>query len=115
MLYRRKKIHISLPLEVVGIQEDGFHLFVDIKVNKKNARMLLDTGASRTVFDINLLKKIHSEIILEENEDKATGLGSREVESFIAFIEKLELGEIKVEHYQAGVLDLSHVNESYSY
>src|SRR5687767_4464453 len=104
MLYRRKKIHISLPLEVVGIQEDGFHLFVDVKVNNKMVRMLLDTGASRTVFDISLLRKIHSEIILEENEDKATGLGSREVESFIAFIEKLEMGEIEVHNYQTGVL-----------
>ncbi len=108
------KKSVEIPLYIVAIQSDGFHVFLEVKLNGQKVFMLLDTGASRTVFDLETIKQIHDGIELEENEDKATGLGTDSVKNFVAIIEKLEIGEIKLKKYEAGIIDLSHVNASYS-
>ena len=98
---------------LVPIREEGYHVFVEIKANGFPVRMLLDTGASRTVFDLAELKIIHSDIEMEENEDLATGLGSNQVQNFIASINEIQVGAFKLKEYSVGVLDLAHVNISY--
>src|ERR1044071_8420172 len=110
-----RKIIFELPLDIVNIREEGYHVFLEIRVNNKPARMLLDTGASHTVFDLGYLKEIHSGVELHENEDKATGLGSNSVENFLAEISLLNLGGLRMADYQVGAMDLSHVNERYSH
>jgi predicted aspartyl protease len=104
----------KIPLYIIAIKEDGYHVFLEIKVNDQKVFMLLDTGASRTVFDMDTIKKIHAGIEMEENEDRATGLGTNTVENFVAVIDNLEIGELKIKNYETGVLDLTHVNTSYA-
>jgi predicted aspartyl protease len=110
---RKKKSEIEL--HVANIREDGYHVFVYISVNGQYTRMLLDTGASRTVFDINWLREVHADIEMEENEDKATGLGSSEVENFIVFLDEVRISQCTLTNYQVGALNLEHVNLSYQY
>ncbi len=113
MIGRKKKTIITLPIEVISIKDDGYHLFVEVLVNEQPVRLLLDTGASRTVFDTGVIQRVCADAELEENEDKATGLGSSQVENFIVILNKLALGDIQLTDYQTGVLNLSHVNISY--
>jgi len=105
---------IEIPLYIIAIQEDGFHVFLEVKVNGHKLFMLLDTGASRTVFDLETIRGINSEIVMEENEDKATGLGSDSVDNYVAIIDQFEIGELCINHFETGIIDLSHVNSSYS-
>jgi predicted aspartyl protease len=112
---RRKAKTTTLSLEIASIQEDGYHVFVWILVNNRPARMLLDTGASRTVFDIDMLREDHADIILEENEDKAMGLGTSAVDNYIAVIDKMVLNDITAKKVQIGALSLSHVNVGYGH
>ena len=42
---------ISIPLKLINLQDDGFHLLVEIIVFKEKHFAVLDTGASRSVFD----------------------------------------------------------------
>jgi hypothetical protein len=113
-MFRLRKTQVEIPLYAVDIKEDGYHLFLEVTINGNKGVMLLDTGASRTVFDMHTLQQWHNDIPMEVNEDKATGLGSNQVESYVTSIDKLEIGEIVVNNFETGVLDLSHVNESYS-
>ncbi|MGZ5304884.1 MAG: retropepsin-like aspartic protease, partial [Bacteroidia bacterium] len=91
-MLRRKKTIIELPIEVISIKDEGYHLFVVVMVNEQPIRLLLDTGASRTVFDMEVIQQVCADIELEENEDKATGLGSSQVENFIVILDNLALG-----------------------
>jgi len=108
-----RKNKVELPIEVISIKDEGYHLFVEVHVNEQPIRLLLDTGASRTVFDMDVIQRVCADVELEENEDKATGLGSSQVENFIVILNSLVLGEIELTEYQTGVLNLSHVNVSY--
>ena len=104
-----------IPLEIIAIEEDGFHLMIVIEVNGIPARMLVDTGASRSVFDKDRINRFFDGLPdLAENEQKSTGLGTRDMQSQALYIEKLCIGELTIRKYPAVVLDMSHVNHSYS-
>jgi len=104
-----------VPLEITAIEEDGFHIMVEVFVNGQPARMLVDTGASRSVFDQERISRFFEENPeLEVNEKKSTGLGTRDMESQGLYLEELRIGELKIRNYPAVVLDMSHVNLSYN-
>ena len=102
-----------LPLEIFPIEDDGFHIKVTIKVNGKEANMILDTGASRSVFDETRIAGFVDDNVIEEQDRLSSGLGTNTMTSKKVTIEKLQLGEIKIVKYDATILDLMHVNQSY--
>lgn len=103
----------TLPLTVLPIEHDGYHLSVQIKINEKLAHLILDTGASRTVFDENRIVDFLGHNNLEEQERLSSGLGTTTMTSKKVGIENLQLGDIEINNYEATILDLKHVNESY--
>ena len=40
----------KLPIEIFAIEDDGYHLKTSIQINGKEARVIIDTGASRSGF-----------------------------------------------------------------
>ena len=40
-----------VPLELINLNDDGFHLLVEVVVFGQSFQAVLDTGASKTVFD----------------------------------------------------------------
>jgi hypothetical protein len=107
------KKSIVIPLQIVNIDNDGVHLHVKISINGKSANMVLDTGASRTVFDKNGIKKFVKDSKAKAHEKLSAGLGTTTMKSHTIKIKKLKLGEIAIKDYQSVLLDLSHVNKSY--
>lgn len=99
-----------------AIEDDGYHIFIDVLINEKPARILVDTGASRTVFDVVRIKKFldDEEPKFEKNEKLSTGLGTNSMESHTVIISRLELGNTVLAGYNAVVLNIDHVNQSYS-
>jgi len=46
---------IKIPLQVIILKDKGCHLFVDAVINNKiETKLIIDTGASKSVFDINV-------------------------------------------------------------
>ena len=105
---------IRIPLQLLNIEGDGFHLQLKVKVNGKSALMIVDTGASRTVFDRTELKKFLKTEEISEHDRLSTGLGTSEMQSQVVKLGSFSLGKLKLEQFDAVVLDLSHVNHTYS-
>ena len=103
----------TIPIEIFSIEDDGYHLKVIITINGKLANMILDTGASRTVFDETRIANFLAIENIEEQDRLSTGLGTNTMESKKVIIENLEIGEIIISNYQSVILNLNHVNQSY--
>jgi len=103
----------TIPIEIFPIEDDGYHLKIAIAVNGNMANMILDTGASRTVFDETRIAQFIANETIEEHDRLSTGLGTNSMKSKKVVLNKIEIGEIGITNYQAAVLDLSHVNQSY--
>jgi hypothetical protein len=85
-----------------------------VKINGKPALVIVDTGASRTVFDkTEILKYLRTEEIAEHDR-VSTGLGTSDMQSHVVTLGSFSLGKLKLEKFPAVVLDLQHVNHTYA-
>lgn len=105
----------KIPIQLISIENDGFHLMVEVLINNKVANLVLDTGASRTVFDKNEMLHFIDEEQTEyqENEKLSSGLGTNSMKSEAFELSSLKLGAFEIKNYQALTLDLTHVKQSY--
>ena len=102
---------ISVPLILINLQNDGFHLLVEIVVFGEKLFAVLDTGASRSVFDKALMEKHISELERSEETQAATIFSTETTTTGI--IPKLKIGKLVLKHYHAVALDLQSVTDTY--
>jgi predicted aspartyl protease len=102
-----------LPIQITDIQGDGFHLMIDVRVKRKKLRLLIDTGASRTVFDEGRMKLHFPELELSLLDRLSTGLGTSTLQGNVTLLSTITFNNHQIKNYKAVVLDLHHVNESY--
>lgn len=103
----------TLSIKMLSIEDDGLHLIIDSKVNDRACRLLIDTGASRTVFDQNRIFNFINENELEHHDKLSTGLGTDSMPTSSTNLLVFKIGELEIENFHAILLDLSHVNASY--
>ena len=96
-------------------EQSALSLMVKITlfINGNPARMILDTGASRTVFDETRVGVFVDKNYIEGQDRLSTGLGTNTMESKQVMLDEFQIGELTIKDYNAAVLDLTHVNQSY--
>jgi len=105
---------INIPLQIIDLQGDGYHLLVDIKIYKKTYKVVLDTGASKTVFDHNLLLEADKRITVQSTNRLSAGLGTLNMKSYSAILPEFKIGRLKLPGFDVAVLDLSNINQAYA-
>jgi hypothetical protein len=103
----------TLKFNLLPIEDDGFHLQSTLKINGKEAVVIIDTGASRSVFDEERIAQFVDNTLLEEHDRLSTGLGTNTMSSKKVNLEKLTINTLDILNYEATILNLSHVNQSY--
>jgi len=103
----------TIPFKVLDIAGEGFHLLLKMYINKKVAHVIIDTGASKTVFDKTRISKFVSDKTFEKHDSLSSGLGTNTMKSEQVYIKKLKIGDLEIDGYKTILLDLSHVNQSY--
>lgn len=102
---------ITVPLILVNLQDNGFHILVEIVVFGEKLFAVLDTGASRSVFDKSLLEK-HVENLKEDNEQQAATIFSSAT-TLVGTIPLLQIGKLKLPNYETVAIDLQSVSDTY--
>ena len=105
-----------LPLQLLEVESDGCHLMCKATVEGREINMLIDTGASRTVFDSVSIQAILGTDLttLQSNERLSAGIGTTSLESLFLHIKKFGIGAVTVKNYQAVLIDLGQVNNMYT-
>ncbi len=102
-----------IPIELINLQDDGFHLLVEVLVFGQPFNVVLDTGASKTVFDKTFLENHIASGDLLLSDRLSTGLGTTSMESFSIYLPDLQIGKLILKDFEAAVLDLSTVTYAY--
>jgi len=102
---------IGVPLILISLQDDGFHLLVEIVVFGQKLLAVVDTGASRSVFDSTFITT-HIADIEHTEESQATTLFTTS-NTLQATVPKLKIGHLLLKDYDIVALDLSAVNQAY--
>jgi len=105
----------KIPLEILPLQEEGCHLLAEARLFGQPFRLVLDTGASKTVLDkATLLRSGIPEDSFRTTDILSTGLGTNSMQSFVLEIPEVGIGGWCVRNFSAAVLDLSSINHAYA-
>ena len=86
------------------------HLTIKAKLNGIKGDFILDTGASNSCIGISDIELFR--LNTEDSRNKASGAGSRDIETQSSKSNTLKLGKWKIADLELIVLDLSHINEA---
>ena len=102
-----------IPIDIVTLGEDNsYHLFICGTINGRKYDLLIDTGASHTIFDATLIPELPvSETAGQEIQ--SAGIHAGELKSSIGRIKKFKLGNLKYVDWTVVLIDLTHVNNLY--
>ncbi len=104
---------MEIPIRLLDIEGEGFHVMVQGKINGMEANFLIDTGASRSVFDPQTITRFIQQPVFVKKEGITAGFGGSDLESSTFIIDSLSLGDIELQHYEAVALDMEDIHESY--
>jgi predicted aspartyl protease len=104
----------TVPLELINLNDDGFHLLVEVVVFGHSFNAVLDTGASKTVFDKETIETFSKSGELMASDRVSTGLGANNMESHSIILPSLKIGKMKLKNFEAAVLDLTTIKQAYS-
>ena len=105
--------YIEVPLQLLDIEGEGFHIMVRGTIHGKGANFLIDTGASRSVFDPKTISSFIDGLVFEKKEGMTAGVGSSDMESATFRIDVFSLGEMEIRDYEGVALDLENIHEMY--
>ena len=103
-----------IPLEIVDLQGDGFHLLVEVVVFGQIFKAVLDTGASKSAFDMEIISGLApADQIIHIPDHHAIGLGTTTMERYVVVCPQLKIGKLTIDNYEAPVFDLSAIKFAY--
>lgn len=103
----------TIPLQIIDLNEDGYHPLLDIKLYGNTFKAVLDTGASKTAFDQSMLMMVNAEANIIASDRLSTGLGTNTMVSSTVVLPDFYIGDLHVPAFEVAVLDLSAINIAY--
>ena len=111
MVTMRRTFHI--PLSIVELEPDNYHLICRGRVNGQPLRLIIDTGASHSCFDTQFITSIQQDAEMTENDGLSVSIGSDDFASHITTLKQFKLGQFELNDYQVVLLDLIHVYQAF--
>lgn len=103
----------TIPIEIIKLEDKSYHIMIEATINKtQTATLIIDTGASKTVFDKTFISPFASEIT-EVEDNKSSGINAMIDSAHVGKIDQLSIGSFIKKEYLCLMLDLSHINELY--
>ncbi|HPR32941.1 MAG TPA: hypothetical protein PLK12_12625 [Prolixibacteraceae bacterium] len=111
MAAKRKKA--GIPLQVVKLEEDNYHILIEtVMGNGDRCKWVVDTGASKTVFDFNR-KEHFTELPEMLTEIQSAGISEGPIDTRVGMLCPLIFAGHSIESMIVALIDLSHINKLY--
>jgi hypothetical protein len=103
-----------IPISLVELESENYHLTVScLFANGADGLWVIDTGASKSVFD-EALKTLYEPVETDENTQiQSAGIGAGRLETTLGKLQPFKLAGFNIESLQVAIIDLSHINKLY--
>jgi len=103
-----------IPLNLVKLEDGNYHLSLEsVFANGLKGWWIIDSGASKTVFDQSLTE-LYEKIEPDENVFiQSAGIGEGKLDTSLGNLKSFKIGSVTIEPFQVALLDLSHINKVY--
>jgi hypothetical protein len=104
----------ELPLQIIELEQENYHILIEGKFyDDVLSSWIIDTGASKTVLDLNLstcYEPIDSD---HEDDYQSAGINQGMMETSVGKMYHLRFGDLEIAGHIVALINLDHVNEIY--
>lgn len=108
---KKKSEKTLIPLEIVELEDNSFHIITPAEINGTSGYLIIDTGASVTVIDQNLLPEDATQVNPIEMQSGSVIGQINDIQ--IVQAENFKIGAVMLPKIQVAVINLDYVNEMY--
>ena len=101
-----------IKLKKTTLSDGGVHLILESLIDDKPIRMVLDTGASHSVLDLNWAKENLDKNEIKQADDPAYGINSS-VEVHKADVNSITIGDLNIKNRMLALIDFTNINTVY--
>jgi hypothetical protein len=103
-----------IPLNLVELEAENYHITISsIFKNGAEGLWIIDTGASKTVFNQSLIE-LYEPIEMDENSQiQSAGIGAGHFDTSLGELMAFMMGALSVDPLHVALIDLSHINKLY--
>lgn len=104
----------QISLKIIELEQDNYHILVEGSFEDNTpCYWIIDTGASKTVLDINL--KDYYQILNVNNTDdyQSAGISQGMLETSVGEMRYLRINDLEIKNIKVALIDLNHVNGIY--
>lgn len=104
----------EIPLQIVELEQENYHLVIEGRFEDQTPSCwIIDTGASKTVLDMNL-EAYYETMDPDDQEDyQSAGINQGMLETTVGKMSNLSFGELEITGQKVALIDLNHVNDIY--
>lgn len=103
----------KIPLKKIEILGGGMHLAAGINSTHFSNLAIIDTGASQSIFDYEIIDSFIIETYDADDDGLSSGVNSNLSDHKIARLGKLSLESMSLNKFKAGIMNLSHIRNLY--
>jgi len=100
-----------IPFKLINLENDSYHIVVSANVNNNKGVLVIDTGASKTVIDENIVNSPSLELLDYKNV-VSSGLGG-EIKLQLTKLPEIKITNFILSNFVVALIDLSHINKLY--
>lgn len=103
----------KIPIEIIELESDNYHLILKgVFADGVKGNWVIDTGASKTVFDKNLTE--YYEVLHGETDEIHTASADENPQEIsMGILSELHFGKRNVVNLKVALMDLTHINKLY--
>ena len=103
-----------IPLDLIELEEANYHLAVkSVFTDGSEGLWVIDTGASKSVFDRSLTNLYDETPAQEETSVRSAGIGNDQLDTTIGMLHAFHLSNLPVKPMLVALIDLSNINSLY--
>jgi len=104
----------EIPLQIIELEQENYHIVIEGHFEDQSpSYWIIDTGASKTVLDINLAA-FYEVVESNDQEDyQSAGINQGMLETTVGKMAALNFGALQITGQKVALIDLNHVNDIY--
>lgn len=107
------KKRCEIPLTLVELEDMNYHILASSVVQTGDTcRWIIDTGASKSVFDA-MRPDVYTEIKIVTEEIQSAGIGEEPIKTGVGQIDLIDFGTFKLFDFPVALIDFTQINKLY--
>lgn len=107
-------MRFQIPFRIINFNAHGFHIMVVAHIKNYAFNLLIDTGATQSVFDLNRVQKITLPQDIHPYDRFFMGIGTSKIETYCTLVQQMVFESCVLYQKNIVLMNLDSVNKAYA-